>query len=62
MLFRSCETVRRQEGCEGKKCVAPDEELSKCGALYEGETDRLDVKLIEYSRDARMRFELSFVV
>ena len=50
--------VRRRKGGD-----APDEKLSKCGgSLDEGQTDGLDVKLEEYSRDAQMWFELSFIV
>ena len=52
------EMVRRRKGGH-----APDEKLGKCGgSLDEGQTDWLEVKLEEDSRDARMRFGLSFVV
>ena len=41
----------------------PDEELSNCGgALDKRQTDRLNVKLEEYSRDARVGADLPFVV
>ena len=50
--------VRKRKGGD-----APDEKLGKCGgSLDEGQTDGLDVKLEEYSRDTQMRFELSFVM
>ena len=50
--------MRRRKGGD-----APDEKLGNCGgSLDEGQTDWLDVKLEEYSRDTQMRFELSFVV
>ena len=42
---------------EKKKGDAPNEELSNCGGpLDESETDGLNVKFEEDSRDARMRF------
>lgn len=55
--------MRWGEGCKLRKGDAPDEELSKCGgALDEGEADGFDVKLEEYSWDARVGCELPFVV
>jgi hypothetical protein len=55
--------VRRREGREGKEGDAPDEEFGECGgALDERQTDGLDVKLEEDSRDASVGCELSFVM
>jgi len=59
-LWYRYETAR---GRKRKKGDAPDEKLSKCGgALDEGETDRLNIKLEEDPRDTRMGAELPFVV
>ena len=58
----SCDT-ESETGCKRRKGGTPDEELSICGdALDEAQTDGLNVKLEEHSRDSRVGADLPFVV
>ena len=50
-------------GCKRREGDTPDEELSNCDdALDEAQTDGLNVKLEEDSRDSRVGADLPFVV